>query len=382
METKQGRSFHPSGKDAFAEATAEWDASFQPDVVFLFVSTQQSADAVAAAAKTAFPNAVIVGCTSTGESLGGEHSNGAVAVAAIRTPAIRWASVCVPNLDGLSRESIGDATRTLFESLDVDADNLEPHKLFCVNFIDGLRLKEEEFCAHLTEALDGVAFVGGSAGDDLAFRETRVIFGGESHTNAAVLVMGRAEHESAFEIIKHQHFTRSPKRMVITKCVPAERRVVEIDGYPAAEAYARAIGLHVDSASLKDALAEAAFLQPVMIAVENEIYVRSVQAVDDDGSLRFYCAIEEGMVMEVADHHDMAEHLRRDFAPKHQKKARFMLTCNCILRALEAKAQGLHPTLDAVLQDVSEASIGFDTYGEQLDGLHMNQTLVALALHE
>lgn len=380
METKQGRSFLTTGQEAFDEATATWSSDFQPDIVFLFVSTSQPTDEVAAAAQSKYPDALVVGCTSTGENLGGEHSNGAVAVAALKTPDIAWASVCVSALDALEQQNVSDATGTLFQSLDVDTEDIEPHKLFCINFIDGLRLKEEAFCAFLTEALDGVAFVGGSAGDDLKFEETRVIFGGESHTNAAVLVMGRAQDESSFEIIKHQHFTRSPTRMVITKCVPSERRVVEIDGYPAAEAYARAIGLEANEEGIKG-LAEAAFLQPVMIAVENELYVRSVQAVDDDGSLRFYCAIEEGMVMEVADHHDMAEHLRQDFAPKGKKKASFMLTFNCILRALEAKGQEIHPALDAVFQDVSEASAGFDTYGEQLDGLHMNQTLVALALN-
>ena len=60
----------------------------------------------------------------------------------------------------------------------------------------------------------------------------------------------------------------------------------------------------------------------------------------------------------------------------------FLFGFNCILRAIEADGAGAHEQLGQVFKQSCDNMIGFDTYGEQLDGLHMNQTLVAVAFGE
>jgi hypothetical protein len=106
----------------------------------------------------------------------------------------------------------------------------------------------------------------------------------------------------------------------------------------------------------------------------------SVQQLHDDGSISFYCAVEEGMVLEVGGHADLVTELSTavaTFKQTHQPTA-FFLGFNCILRALESKS--CEPALATHLQNLAPSSIAFDTYGEQLNGLHINQTIVGLCL--
>jgi hypothetical protein len=219
--------------------------------------------------------------------------------------------------------------------------------------------------------------LGGSAGDDLKFKQTFVYHGGKAWQNAAVFAL--ADSKVPFEIVKHQHYTTSPKALVITKADVATRRVYEMDGHPALEAYARALGM-----APSDVTNEVTFMNPVTFVCNNEIYVRSIQRVEPDGSIIFYCGIEEGMVLSIGGHEEMEGALARDISAvgSRMKEANLFIACNCILRALEAEKLNQHAALGGVLSRFARNIIGFDTYGEQLSGLHINQTLVGVAIHD
>src|SRR6185437_1775777 len=106
--------------------------------------------------------------------------------------------------------------------------------------IDGLSLSEERVASSLFHALGDVPFIGGSAGDDLAFKETFVFADGEFHRDAAVLLL--FETSLPVRTLKLQHFAPTGVRMVIAGADPDRRIVTEINGEPAAKAYARLIG--------------------------------------------------------------------------------------------------------------------------------------------
>ena len=58
-----------------------------------------------------------------------------------------------------------------------------------------------------------------------------------------------------------------------------------------------------------------------------------------------------------------------------------MFMFNCILRRLEAESNDIIEDLASEIGVASQYAFGFDTYGEQWNGLHINQTLVALAIY-
>jgi hypothetical protein len=373
MLVLEGSSCDPSGRAAVAEATADW--SHTPDILFAFCSATQDASEVVEALTERFPGVPVAGCTTSGEHLSGAHFRHAVVVSGLCESQVGWATRQVRGLadfDGAAAEAV---VGELFTELGVDPADVDADEFFALLFIDGLSMSEERISALLDGALNGVPLAGGSAGDDLAFAKTEVLHADGATNDAFTLVLGRKQGASV-HILKHQHFRRTPASLVITKADPASRRVYEMDGYPALTAYAAALGK-----TPEEVTGEVTFLHPVTFSYQGEIYVRSIQAVHDDGSISFYCGIEEGMVLEIGGHDEMASSLQADLGALHERMGQidFLLGFNCILRALEAEPDGGHDRLGAVVRDHCGSMVGFDTYGEQLQGLHINQTLVAVA---
>ncbi len=374
MRVLQGRTSAAGGAQAVAEATEGW--SEKPEIVFVFCSTAQDPHEVAKALSERFPAAPIVGCTTSGELLGGEHTNKTMVVAGLVDSGVRWSTTVVRGLKRFDEGAAVAAAQELFAGVGTDTEDFDPDAHFCLLFVGGLSMKEEVVSALLADAIEGVMLAGGSAGDDLAFAQTLVIHRGGAEPDAALVVMGKAERAS-FKILKHQHYVTTPRSLVITRADVAARRVYEMDGYPAAEAYAAAIG--VDAGSLTT---EQMFLNPMTFQCNGELYVRSIQRLNEDLSLTFFCGIEEGMVLDIGGHNDMEGSLREDLdaLAEDAGEVDFLLGFNCILRSLEAQGGDTHVRLGAVYDGLGASMIGFDTYGEQLNGLHINQTLVALAI--
>lgn len=377
MRIESGVSDKKDPKTAIAEITEKWNKDSKPDMIFVFCSMSQDANAIAGEFSKLYPDTPIAGCSTSGEHLNGKHYNNSTVATAIHTPNIRWATHCLQNLKDIDLNKTKDAVDSLIAKLGRDRGSLDPRKQFCITFIDGLSMKEEFVSAHVAEQLEGVSLLGGSSGDDLKFSFTDIICDGKAYKNAAVLVMG--ETKNKFKIIKHQHFKKTGRDLVITKADVANRRVYEINGIPAADAYAAA--LETTAEELTD---EQTFLNPVTLSVNNEIYVRSIQKIEDDKSIVFYCAIEEGMVLDVSTHKDMEDSLKADLRKLKDEfnDIGFFLGFNCILRALEASKIECHGKLETIVKELTSNMIGFDTYGEQLNGMHINQTLVGIAFED
>ncbi len=369
MQIVQGHSTLKDPRAAVAEATASFESS--PDILFVFCSTEQSPVEVHAELTARFPEAEIAGCTTAGEQLGDLHTNGGLVVLGASETGVRWAVDVVHGLDTQTEESITTSIDALVESVGIDHDELAPDSAVCMLFVDGLRGQEERLSSMIADALQGIPLAGGSAGDDLKFAETHVICKEGAFTDAAVFVVAHSIEGGPIRILKHQHFTSTPSMLVVTK---AEGRVVnEFDGRPALNAYADALGMKAEEIT-----SDVCFQNPVTFACNGELYVRSIHSIQDDGSLAFYCAVEEGMVVDIGSHDDMCDTLTNDLSSGFPEGAELVVGFNCILRALEATGKELHGELGAIYKDNVNALVGFDTYGEQLNGLHINQTLVAV----
>lgn len=379
MHIFTGRSYLADAKKAVREATADWtDENIELDLVLVFSSTKQSHRDVARYAQERFPNTLVVGCTTSGEHFEGEQINRSLVMAGLSTPTIKWSSTIVRNIQERDRQAVFDLTNDLFDRAEIDRDVFDASQYFCLMFVDGLQMIEEWVSETLAEALDGITLVGGSAGDDMQFRSTRVYHQGKAYEDAALLLMGHSPTKN-FSVFKHQHFSSTPNRLIVTKCNPEKRRIYEFNGFPAIEAYARA--LDVDPANIPK---DISFLKPLTVSIGNEPYVRSAgDFCYEDGSIGFHCAVEEGMVMHFSDHHEMSSALRLDLEkllPGPGIKRDFLLSFNCSLRRLESNMYNMNDDIKSVINDIANHSIGFDTYGEQFNGIHINQTVVGIAI--
>jgi len=238
---------------------------------------------------------------------------------------------------------------------------------------DGISQLEDQLVALLKHFLRDTPMVGGSAGDNLAFAHSFVYAEGAFHEDAAVLTL--FETPLAAEPFRIQHFRPTDTRLVVTSASAEKRVVYEINGLPAVEVYAGAIGVGVDE------LDQPVFAaHPVMLRLAGEYYIRSILRANEDLSLSFYCAIDEGLVFTLASPGRILEHLQSSLATIccAFSRVELVLGCDCILRRIELKTQSALAGASDVLADYP--FLGFSTYGEQFNSVHINHTLTGIAI--
>lgn len=117
-----------------------------------------------------------------------------------------------------------------------------------------------------------------------------------------------------------------------------------------------------------------------MLQVGGVPYVRSIQRVNPDLSLSFFCAIDEGLVLSGTRAHDVVSNLARTFDGLRRRLGplQVVLGCDCILRTLAEHDSATRTRLSALL--AANHVVGFNTYGEQFNAMHVNQTFTGIAI--
>jgi hypothetical protein len=247
------------------------------------------------------------------------------------------------------------------------------YESFGLIFIDGMCQREEAVMSAIYASLEDIPVVGGSAGDGLRFEQSFVFYDGRALADAAVLILMKTR--LPFRVFKCDHFEPTSTKMVVTEA-DIERRIVrEINAEPAALEYSRAVGL---GDTKLDAFSFAA--HPVLVRVGGAYYARSIQRMDPDGSLRFFCAIDEGMVLTVARGRDPVESTADllDELKREMGGVSIILGFECVLRRLDVEQHQRSRQMSDLYR--RHNVIGFHTYGEQYRSMHVNQTLTGVAI--
>ena len=336
-----------------------------PQLVLLFCSPAYDPGRLARAIQQEFP-CPVAACTTSGQIGTTGFQKGGLTGVALFAAQLKVSPYFMEPLDEVDRFSLEVAQRVLVECPG-------PVPRFALLLVDGLSLKEERLVASLHPALDGMAIIGGSAGDDLAFQRTGIYFEGAFHSNAALLVV--LQTTLPFRTFKFDHFQPTGKKLVATLADPTQRIVQEFNGKPAAVAYSEAIG--VPLAALNPALFSA---HPLMLQAGGDYYVRSIQRILPDLSLAFFCAIDQAVVFTLGRPTDALEaaHAAFDGVQAYLGRPEVIIGCDCILRRLELEGSGQAQAMGALF--AAKGVVGFSTYGEQWNGMHINQTFTGLAL--
>jgi hypothetical protein len=339
--------------------------------ILVFFSSSLDPAAFAAALKREFGDAPVYGCTTAGEiGPDGITEGGAVAIA---FRARDFAAVAHPieDIDASTLEStrrdIADA-RAALEALAGPGRNR-----FALLLVDGLCLHEEALISTIGACLDDIQMVGGSAGDGMKFGATSILFDGRSGANSAVLMLFATP--LAVRPFKCNSFEPTSVKLVVTEA-DIERRIVrELNAEPAASEYARTIG--VPESELN---AHVFAAHPVIVRVGGEFYARSIQRANPDGSLTFFCAIDEGLVLTAAGRLDTLGVVEQMFADTEAElgEVAAYVGFDCLHRRLDAEQRQIFRDLEDLYR--RHRVVGFNTYGEQFGSTHLNQTFSGVAI--
>lgn len=243
---------------------------------------------------------------------------------------------------------------------------------FAISLIDGMSTLEEIVVSALQWGLNDIPLVGGSAGDDLKFASTTLITEDFVGGDAAILIL--VETDVPFYLFKTDNFVATDERLVVTSSDPDRRVVHEFNADSASREYAAAIGLEAKQ------LDEQSFAShPVVVKVGGEYYCRSIQRANEDGSLSFLCAVDDGIVLSVAHPTNMVDATRLAFDDAQERLGAidFILGFDCFLRRVDAENRQITRMMSELYSE--RGVIGFGTYGEHYCSMHLNQTFIGIA---
>lgn len=341
--------------------------------VLFFCTAEYDLQALGQALEQGFGGIPLVGCTSAGEITPLGYGRSCVTAVGFDH---RHFSIATELIDEMERFSLIDAQQMVERLVGSCRGNalaqIKGHS-FALTLLDGLSSREETVLAALSAALGDIPHFGGSAGDDNYLTRTHVFYGGAFHHGAAVVVLVNTWLD--FEVFTTHHLEPRQEKLVVTGADSAQRRVYELNAEPAAEEYARHIGVPVSALDHRLFAAH-----PLAVRMHNRYYVRAIQQVHADLSLSFYCAVENGIVLTPMTPGPLLPNLQQLFDGLQQRLGPLMLTigCDCFLRRLELETQqGLAAVGDFLRE---QRVMGFNTYGEQFNGMHINQTFTGVAI--
>ncbi len=340
-------------------------------MVLMFFSPETDRATLTRQLKAEIPYARVMGCSTAGELSSKGYDEGKIIAIGFPIEHFGVETLLIHDLKNCSPQDLMGSLLRARQNLSRRYPRFE-HE-FAMLLVDGLSEREDELTAALASGLGPVPLFGGSAGDGRRFQETFVLNGPTLMENSAILTFFRTNCH--VKVFSYDHLAATKKRMVVTQAEPNARVVKEINAEPAGQEYARLIG--VDPALLNDHVFAA---NPVVVQVGGKHHVRAIKSVHPNGDMSFFAAIDEGLVLTLAEPQNMVAHLEGALAglSKHSDPA-LVLACDCIFRRLEAE----HSQMKTQMSDLlSKANVrGFSTYGEQIGSIHVNQTFTGVAIY-
>lgn len=340
-------------------------------LVLIFASPEADLARLPAEAARAFPGAAIAGCTTAGEITGAGYEEGAVVAIGFAAEQFAAETVAIRDLRHLDAGDLAAALGRARERL--AAAHPEFSEEFALLLVDGLSVMEDELAARLAAGLGSAPLIGGSAGDGARFGRTFVMEDDALLGDAAVVSLVRSA--CPVRVFSVDHLEPTGRRMVVTEADPHRRIVRRINAEPAAREYARLLGK--DPQQLTPFTFAA---HPVVVRMGERHHVRAIQQVGADGDLLFFAAIDEGVVLTLAEPRDMASHLAGELERLSRPgRPLAILAFDCVLRRLEAQEK---QQLGAVSELLRRHGVtGFSTYGEQRGPIHVNHTMTGMAFY-
>ncbi|MFM2479866.1 methyl-accepting chemotaxis protein [Celerinatantimonas sp. YJH-8] len=266
---------------------------------------------------------------------------------------------------------ISQALNKISVPFTVDSNNT-----IAFTYFDGLTRSENFF----TEALYKTSkfpcyFIGGSAGGKLDFQQANVALDGQIKSKQVILAFCKIAPEYRYGILKTHNFEPTGIAMDVAEFDPFERilhSVLNQNKELITPVEFLAHHFKCPTESIGEALKGYSF----GVQIGESIYIRSVAAINNDGSIQFFGDMGFGEKLQLVKAKSLSDTTSRDYQKFIQGKPKppiALIANDCILRRLNNQNQ-----LNQINSFNQCCSSGFSSFGEFL-GVHQNETLTALA---
>ncbi len=340
--------------------------NFSPALILYFASSIYKG--IEIELENAFPGIPSIGSTSHSEYCGSHFVEDSIVFLVLDQDTI--ADVDIHVVEGISaypdfQDTIAEI-HAHFGGYDVIKNNFE--KYAGIVLFEASARAEEHCMEQLNKATE-LLYVGGTSSEKDGY--SRIYANGRSYVDAAILATFQTV--SGCKYLKTQSAHRiNDKTYTVTKCDMRTRTMYELDNRPVSEVYAEALG--VPPTEIIDHFVS----NPLGILINGEVYVRTFNNIQEDGSITLHCGIPEGTELFIMESGDIIEDTRRDLEKTITEPAAAVINFNCYYRTFEVLDKGLLHEYCSLLGQYP--SMGFSTAGEAFIG-HINETSTILILN-
>ena len=350
-------------------------APCEPTCVVFYCCTRYPLELLSRELSRYFPDITVIGCTSAGEITPLGYCKHSISAFGLSHQSFAVESVLIENLTAFTKNDADVLVASMMDNLRKKAVTPTPidKHCFAMTLLDGLSIREEQVIAALSTSLHEVPLVGGSAGDDQHFVDTQVFYNGKFYSDAAVFML--VNTTCMFEVFSQHHLAPQQEKLVVTQVSPNLRVVQEFNAEPAALEYCR-----INNLKLEDLNPRTFAMYPLAVQIGDHLYIRSIQQVNDDLSLTFFCAIDAGVVLTQMTSPGLLSHTSMIFNLLEESvgEIQLLIGFDCVHRRAEVDEYQLETEMSALYREHNV--IGFNTYGEQINGLHLNHTFTGVAI--
>ncbi|MFH1684054.1 MAG: FIST N-terminal domain-containing protein [Candidatus Margulisiibacteriota bacterium] len=354
--------------DAFAAGAEACAQAFErvgggADLVMVFSSVRLAQKKMLEGVRSVSRNAPLIGCSDSGEIVTEGPRSGGVAVMALKSDQIKFVTGIGKGIKSDSRKTGSCVAQDVLEKAG------KKPSLF-IMLPDGLNGNGAEIVRGVQDVL-GQRFpiMGGSAGDDFAFKKTYQYFDGEVLTDAVAGVGFFGKFSFGVGVKHGWEPIGLPKKVTRSRGAVLE----SLDNEPALKIYEDAFGKSAEELT-KEPIARMAYTYPLGMSVEgsDELLIRDVVIADKEGKITCAAEIPEGAEIRLmlGDKEKAiqaaCEAAKNSLAQLKGTQPKIIFVFNCM-----ARHKLLGPRIGDEIFAIQEVLgldvplIGFYTYGEQ-----------------
>ncbi len=353
-------------EEAYSEIQTQLDVNEANPILLIVFSEVDMLWFFAARLKERYPNAVVVGSTTYINYSSEGYSHCGASVMAINS-GIEVSAGIIFDVDrhpAMYKAHIVEALSKLSST----------ENTCCLEFVTAFGKGEELVLDTFEEVLKdtGIRVAGGSAGSPYGRRESLVSLDKDLYKQSCVFVFIH-NLNGKIGFFRENVYRPTSHKFVATYADCEERTVIEYNGQPAAEILAKTLEVPLDK------LSEKLSQHPMGRLVDGEICITSTDKVFEDGSISYFSRIYNYTKILLLEPDDLkrvwSETANR--VTKEIAKPSFSISVNCFLRTMLFENENCFGEFVNVLRNYGKF-IGVSGYGEQLDYIHLNQSMVLL----
>lgn len=375
VQLKSARSRLSEPSEIADDLVAQLGPGETPKLVTLFASLPCDTAALAAAVHERLPEGTrMIGATSAGEIDTAGYHRGTVQLCALSGAF----EVGLGLGQHISKDAMGaglSAVNNACRELGIMPTDLDPRSNVGVVIDDGSQNKKEELLLGMMERNQSLTLVGGGA-VSCGAAPAQIFVDGKAISDAALVTLFSLGVR--WTAIRSHWYEPTGQVLTITKVDDTCRRVLEIDGMPAAQRYMEILGVCRDE--LDFGKAKGFSSHPTALHVGREYFIRAPWRVLDDDSIEFANLLEEDTELDLMKTGSMAEATRKAL---HEEIPRRVSQPHCAL-VFECQGRGAHADAAGKADEISRVYTGAPPLGGFLCdfgvycGFQLNATLTIL----